>query len=186
MGHDWGASVTWATAYIAPERLLSIAAISVPHLDAYSQARNDPSSCQPAASAYIARFVAEGFEAELLRDGSAALRQLYQGLPQARIDSYADHFRDESALRGPLHWYRANLTADVAVPSIGKTRVPTLYIWSDGDVAVCRDSAERTGGFVDAPYEFETITSVNHWVPELAAERVSGLLLAHVRKYPSK
>jgi pimeloyl-ACP methyl ester carboxylesterase len=186
VGHDWGASVTWVTAYIAPERLLSIAPISVPHLDAFSQALNDPSSCQPAASGYIAGLVAEGSEARLLRDDGAELRALYQGLPASSVEAYLAHFRPEGALRGPLHWYRANLAPGAMAPSIGKTRVPTLYIWGDGDPTLCRDGAERTAAFVDAPYQFEILQGVGHWVPELAAERVNELLLTHLRKYAAK
>jgi pimeloyl-ACP methyl ester carboxylesterase len=186
VGHDWGASVTWVAAYIAPQRLLSIAPISVPHLDAFGLALNDPGSCQPAASGYIAGLVADGSEARLLRDDSAELRKLYEGLPQPRVDAYLDHFRTEGALRGPLNWYRANLAPGTASPAIGKTRVPTLYIWSDRDPALCRDGAERTAAFVDAPYQFEILQGVGHWVPELAAERVNALLLAHLRKYAAK
>lgn len=130
--------------------------------------------------------VAEGSEARLLRDDSAELRRLYEGLPASRVDGYLAHFRPESALRGPLNWYRANLAPGSVAPSIGKTRVPTLYIWGDGDTTLCRDGAERTAAFVDAPYQFEILQGIGHWVPELAAERVNELLLARLRKYAAK
>ena len=42
----------------APQRLLSFTAISSPHLDGFAKLRMDPSSCQAAASSYMAEFVA--------------------------------------------------------------------------------------------------------------------------------
>lgn len=183
VGHDWGASVTWVTAFFAPQRLLSITPISVPHLDAFTRTVSDPTSCQPAASAYIDTFVEEGSEAMLLRDDAAALRTMFRGLPAERTQQYLDHFHDESSLSGPLNWYRANLAPGVPRPSIGKTSVPTLYIWSERDEALCRDGAELTGEYVDAPYRFEILEGVNHWVPELAADQVNTLLLAHLRQF---
>ena len=55
-----------------------------------------------------------------------------------------------------------------------------MYIWSDGDPALCIDGALLTEEYVDGPYRFEIIEGVNHWVPELAAEKVSALLLEHL------
>jgi pimeloyl-ACP methyl ester carboxylesterase len=184
VGHDWGASVVWATAFVAPQRLLSIVPISVPHLDAFSRTRNDPTSCQPAASTYIDEFVTDGFEAKLLRDDSAELRRLYHGLPASRVAAYLAHFRDANALQGPLNWYRANLATKQS-PAIGKTSVPTMYIWSDLDESMCRDGAELTAEYVSAPYQFEILEGVNHWVPELAADDVNALLLEHLRSFAS-
>jgi pimeloyl-ACP methyl ester carboxylesterase len=54
-------------------------------------------------------------------------------------------------------------------------RVPTLRIWSDGDIAICRDTAELTQEFMAGPYRFEVIEGAAHWVPELASARVSEL-----------
>lgn len=184
VGHDWGASVAWATAFFAPERLLSIVPISVPHLDAYTRAASDPASCQPASSAYIASFLAEGSESALLRDDAAGLRRLYQGLSADRVDAYLAHFADEASLTGPLNWYRANLVSGQPRPSIGNTSTPTLYIWSDGDPSICRDSAELTAEYVTGPYRFEILAGVNHWVPELAPDDVNALLLEHLRAHP--
>jgi pimeloyl-ACP methyl ester carboxylesterase len=186
VGHDWGASVTWAAALFIPQRLLSIVPISVPHPDAFTQVRNDPASCQPAASRYIDDFLLEGAEAQLLSDGQARLRTMYEGLPAAHRAAYLDHFRDQEALRGPLNWYRATFGSSAPRPTLGKTTVPTLYVWSDGDTALCRDGAVITGQFVSAPYRFEIIEGVGHWVPELAAERLNTLLLEHLRQQAAK
>jgi hypothetical protein len=55
-----------------------------------------------------------------------------------------------------------------------------LFIWSDADIALCRDGAELTEEYIDGPYRFEVLTGVSHWVPELAAEQTNALLLDHL------
>jgi pimeloyl-ACP methyl ester carboxylesterase len=179
VGHDWGASVAWVAAFVAPERLLSLTPVSVPHPDAFTEVLNDPSSCQPAASSYIGTFIADGAEAQLLGQDRAGLRQLYEGLPEERVDFYLEFFTDEGALKGGLNWYRAILGPGAMRFPLGATQVPTMYIWGDRDPALCRDGAELTGSYVAAPYRFEVLEGVGHWVPELAADRVNTLLLEH-------
>jgi pimeloyl-ACP methyl ester carboxylesterase len=181
VGHDWGAYVAWYIAGLAPDRVLSLAAISVPHPDAFAQVLSDPMSCQLAASAYVFAFVAPDAEAYLLRDGSAALRELYDDLPQGKVDAYLALFDDEESLRGGLNWYRANPAIGMARTPLGKIGVPTLYLWSDADAALCRDGAEITGDYVTGPYRFEVLEGVSHWVPEVAASRVNTLLREHLR-----
>jgi pimeloyl-ACP methyl ester carboxylesterase len=53
VGHDWGALVAWQVATTAPDRLLTIRCISVPHPDALRKELSDPSSAQYAASAHV-------------------------------------------------------------------------------------------------------------------------------------
>jgi len=78
-------------------------------------------------------------------------------------------------------WYRANIEQRVFTsPPIGSIAVDTLFIWSDGDSAVCREPAEATADFVDGAYRFEVLEGVDHWLPEKAAGRVSALLLEHL------
>jgi len=55
-----------------------------------------------------------------------------------------------------------------------------MYVWGDGDTALCRDGAVLTEKFVSGPYRFEVLAGVNHWVPELAADRLNELLLEHL------
>ena len=58
-----------------------------------------------------------------------------------------------------------------------------MYTWSTGDTALCRDGAYLTGEYVGAPYRFEIIEDVSHWVPEQAADQVSALLLDHFASF---
>ena len=73
-----------------------------------------------------------------------------------------------------LNYYRA---MDGALASIGNTAVPTLYVWSTGDVALGRRGAEMTAQFVDGPYRFEVLEDLTHWIPDEAPEVLARLLL---------
>lgn len=185
IGHDWGAAVAWATAAKFPQRILSLVPISVPHPDAFRAELADKSSCQYEASSYFDLFVQPNFEDTLLAFNAAGLRKSYEGLPQERIDAYVATLGNKSALGSGLHWYRANIKDRQTVdPPTGSIRVPTAFIWSDNDKAICREGAEATKDYVQGDYVFHELKGVNHWVPELAADEVSKILLAHLKQYP--
>jgi pimeloyl-ACP methyl ester carboxylesterase len=81
-----------------------------------------------------------------------------------------------AALTGGLNWYRANR---FDTPE-GAITAPTLYVWSTGDVALGREAAEGTAAEVTGPYRFVVLDDVSHWIPEVAAEDLNGLLLEHL------
>lgn len=70
-------------------------------------------------------------------------------------------------------------------PRSGTARVPALYVWSDGDPSICRDTAESNGQYVEGDYKFEVIEGVNRWLRELGAARVNELLLEQLRAHPA-
>ena len=180
VGHDWGAVLGWALGSWRPDRLRTLTALSVPHPAAMVRAAI--TGGQALRSSYMAAFqLPFAPEALLLAGGAAPLRQLLRrsGLPAHLADPYVERMREPGALSGALSWYRA-LPLDVRDP-VGRTRVPTLHIWSSGDVALGRVATEGTARFVDAPYRLEVLEGLPHWLPELAAERVAELVVAHVR-----
>ena len=184
VGHDWGAAVAWATAIFAADRVDSLTAVSVPHPDAFKEVLSDTTSCQYQASFYFDLFVLPNSEDAFLANDAAQLRGFYSELPPEAVDEYVAALGTKEALGAALNWYRANIENRAPKgPMVGPVSVPTLFIWSDGDTALCRDGAELTADYVDGPYQFEIIEDVSHWVPELAPEEVSTLLVAHVDAY---
>ncbi len=181
VGHDWGAAVSWGVARVAPDRIISLTPVSIPHPDAFNEALRDPGSCQSSASGYFDTFILPDSEDILLANDAAFLRAIYTGLSDEAVSVYLEALGTKEALGAGLNWYRANITdRQFPGPAVGSIDVPVMFIWSDGDSAVCREPAERTGDFVSGPYRFEVIEGVSHWVPELAAERVNELLLEHL------
>ncbi|HKO94040.1 MAG TPA: alpha/beta hydrolase, partial [Polyangiaceae bacterium] len=160
-------------------------AISSPHLDGFARLRMDPSSCQAEASKYMAEFIASDAETKLLDADAAGLRRIYEALAASDREAYVSLFSDRALLGAGLNWYRANLAPDSMRAAIGPVRVPTLQIWSDGDIAICRDTAELTREFMAGPYRLEVIEGAAHWVPELASTRVNQLLREHFAQHPA-
>lgn len=173
VGHDWGGAVAWATAVIHPDRVRRLVSVSTPHPAALGLAIADDSSDQRLRSAYMEFFRAPGSEDAFLKDDGALLRAMFEGSGYPDCDRYVAHFvADPDALRHGLDWYRANAGIPTDVPPV---RVPTLFVWSDGDVALGPDAARTTGDFVDAEYRFEVLGGVSHWIPETAAGPLAAL-----------
>ena len=181
VGHDWGAIVAWVLAALAPERIITLTAVSIPHPDALAQEVADQGSCQWQVSAYFDFFISPASEAALLADDATLLRSLYGGLSEDAVAEYLRVLGTEDALSAALDWYRANIDGRQSTAGpVGSITVSTLFIWSDGDFAVCREGAEATAQFVAAPYRFEILEGVSHWVPELASDAVNRFLIEHL------
>ena len=187
VGHDWGAIVAWAVATAIPDRLITVNPISVPHLDAFARVLRDPTSCQPAASAYFDVFVQPDSEDAFLADNAARLRAIYAGIDDDAVEEFVRVLGTKDALRSALNWYRANISNRLPLaPPLGNVMVPTMFVWSDADTALCVDGAELTADYIDAPYRFEVIEGVSHWIPDLVPDALNTLLLDHLGAYSER
>ena len=181
VGHDWGAAVAWNVAGRYPERLRTLTAVSVPHPAAFLAVLLGGSADQTLRSSYIAFFRQQGApEKTLLARDAAGLRALYSasGLAEDATAEYVALLQQPGALTGALNWYRAASQEDLE--AMGPVTTPTLYVWSDRDVALGREAAEATAGHVEGPYRFEVLEGVSHWVPEEAPAELNRLLLEHL------
>jgi len=188
VGHDWGAMVAWVVAGRHPDRVRTLTAVSVPHPRAFAAAfgggEGDPDQRQ--RSSYIEVFRAEGGVAEralLGEDGSGGgLRTMFDasGLPSdtEEVRRFVDRMLEPGALTAALNWYRA--TEPNSLTDVGAITVPTLYVWSDEDIALGRLAAEATVEWVTGPYRFEVLSGVSHWIPETAPAELNRLLLEHL------
>jgi pimeloyl-ACP methyl ester carboxylesterase len=180
VGHDWGAAVSWAAAAAHPDRIRSLTAVSIPHLDAFAHAvRNDEDQQQ--RSSYMQVFRSHGAERTLLADDARKLRQIFEyKVPESHIDDYVQRLSEPGALTAALNWYRATRYGD----SIGPVSVPTMYVWSTEDVTVGSTAALATAEHVTGEYRFEMFEDVSHWIPEEAPETLSRLILEHLVAHP--
>lgn len=183
VGHDWGAAVAWQLAARHPERVRTLAPVSVPHPLAFVEAlRTDEDQRQRSAYMQLFQLVGEAEEL-LLGDDAAGLRGVFGGQPSVDADRYVSLMQEPGVLTKCLNWYRAQDLADIA--DVGPTTVPTLYVWSDQDLALGRWAAEATASHVSAPYRFEVLPGVSHWVPEEAPDQLSTWLLEHLAAHPA-
>ena len=179
VGHDWGASVAWQVAAHHPERVVSLTALSVPHLAAFGWAVAHDDG-QQRLSAYLSDFRRPGHDAVLLADDAAALREIFDGaVAPDDVDHYVTVMRD-GALDPALGWYRA-MRRDLA--DLPPVRVPTTFVWGEQDRATSEVAATRCARHVEADYRFVRLPGVSHWspdeVPEVVAAEVRRRVLGH-------
>lgn len=184
VGHDWGGMVGWWAAGQHPERVRSLTAVSTPHPAAFAAALATDAD-QGSRSAYLDLFRRPEEPERLLlgeEGDGAGLRRAFDGtgIDPEVIDDYVEVLVAPGALTAALNWYRA--TDLHRAPASARVAVPTLYVWSTEDIALGRRAAESTGEFVDGPYRFVVLEGVSHWIPDLAAGRLTDLLLEHLRR----
>jgi len=183
VGHDWGAAVAWQLAGRHPELVRTLTAVSVPHPLAFVEAlRTDED--QRAKSQYMLFFQQEGVAEDALLDNDAAgLRAVFAGSGSTvDIDRYVALMSEPGVLTKALNWYRNQNLDDIR--DLGPTTVPTLYVWSDDDLALGPVAAHDTAAHVTGPYRFEVLHGVSHWVPEQAHGELSTWVLEHLEAHP--
>jgi pimeloyl-ACP methyl ester carboxylesterase len=179
VGHDWGAVPTWGMGAWHPDRTASITVLSLPHPLAWFDACRR--SNQALKSWYVA-FVQLPLLPEFLARRTLAKTLRDTGLPEKHVEDYIWAMAEPGALTGAIHWYRG-IPFSVREP-IGRIRVPTSYLWGRHDFALNRFAAERTGSYVDGPYEFVDLDS-SHWLPETEPEAVAQAVIGRVHSAPS-
>lgn len=187
VGHDWGAAVAWYFAQQWPDRLLSLTALSVPHPAAFLKALR--TSRQALASWYMlfyqlpripewyvqhgrGKFSVPGF----LESRSAHAPQLAQ--------AEATAMAEPGALTAALNWYRAMFLSNPRETG-RKVTVPTMYVWSDGDIMLLEKGARLCGDYVVGEYRFEPLNGVSHWILDEQPDKLSDLLLDWFSAHPA-
>ena len=182
VGHDWGASLAWEIADRYPERLGSLTILSRPHPLSFTRALKLDGD-QARRSQHHSRFLDLGAGPDILADDVKWLRTRLSanGVPAAAIEAHLSVIGNAAAMEAALAWYRAR---GVRHAPVGPTKVPTLYIWGDADDTVGRMAAEGTGEFIAAPYRFEALPGIGHFVADQAPDQVNALLLEHLARHP--
>jgi pimeloyl-ACP methyl ester carboxylesterase len=182
-GHDWGGSIAWALAERCPDRIASLTVLSRPHQIAFNRALHMPDGEQARRSRHHVWFLEPGAADIVLKDDAKWLRERLaaNGVPAFAIDEHLSVLGNKDAMEAALAWYRAR--GAIRSP-LGPIRVPTLFIWGEADDTVGRVAAEGTVDFVAAPYRFEPLPGIGHFAAEQAPERVSELMLEHLRAHP--
>lgn len=177
VGHDWGAAVAWAAAAEMPERLATVSPISVPHPGAFI--KSFVNSRQGLASWYMFAFQLPRIPewSMLRRDGRLLAKSLRQaGQTPAAAERDARAMSEPGALTAAINWYRAIPLSNQRASS-QKISVPTLYVWSDSDIALLPKAAHDTARYVSGEYRFEILRGVSHWIPDEQPDKLADLLL---------
>lgn len=196
VGHDAGAGVAWTLAGYYAERIETVTIGSVPHPaafgGAYKASKQDGGDSQHERSGYMRQIVnGPRGEMEKMFANPDMTRMMFAGLPERAVNEYLEVLGTPEAMRGVLDWYRAGALRDLDVPrgmdpNFPKIDRPTLYIWSDNDMAIGPAGAYATEQYCTGPYTFVVFEGVDHWVQEREPERFSAELLEHLERHPRR
>lgn len=183
VGHDWGAAVAWYVAQAAPDRLHTLTALSVPHPAAFLKA---VATSRQALSSWYMLFFQLPWLPERLLLSKRAVAGFIQSKPAdtaALAQAEMSLMAEPGALTGALNWYRAmpwSKPRDV----VRKVTVPTMYLWSDDDIALKEKGARLCADFVVGDYRYEEFSGVSHWVVDERPDEVTDLLLDWFKGHP--
>ncbi len=182
VGHDWGAAVAWYVAQQFPDRLNTLTALSVPHPAAFIKAVG--TSRQLLASWYMVFFQLPWLPERLLlhprvQNGFLKTRTDLE-LGQAEMTA----LQQPGAMTAALNWYRAMLLSGPRETG-KKVTVPTMYIWSDDDVALREKGARLCADYVVGEYRFERLHG-SHWLLDEQPETIAELLLDWIGAHPGR
>ncbi|MFC4946049.1 alpha/beta fold hydrolase [Pseudonocardia sp. GCM10023141] len=187
VGHDWGAAVAWRLAARHPDRVRTLTAVSVPPAAAFVRALL--TTRQAFASWYMLALQLPVLPERLLAAGdrpfSPALVSMLLRTGQTREAAERDAagLADPQALAAAIGWYRGMLAESPTV-SDPPVEVPTLFVWSDGDSALTRQSTALVHKYVTGPFRYAELRGVSHWVPDQAPVELAELMLEHLAAHP--
>ncbi|HUL98798.1 MAG TPA: alpha/beta fold hydrolase [Mycobacterium sp.] len=185
VGHDLGAAVAWGAADTLRDRVATLTSFSVPHPAAFAKAL--VSSRQGLASWYMYFFQLPWLPERLLLAPHGAGTRLSHSLRAAGQTAQAAD-RDVRAMSAPgmltaaLNWYRA-IPLSNPRRAVGKISAPTMYVWSDNDVALTEKPARDTANYVTGEYRFEILHGA-HWIPDEQPDKAADLLLEWFDAHP--
>lgn len=172
-GHDWGAAVGWHLCAMRPHRVRRFAALSVGHPEAYRRAGAE----QKLKGWYLFLFVIPRLAEALL-----SARRYHALTVNAPTPEDAARWRRDLArpgrLTAGLNWYRANLTRAAMRSHLPALRVPTLGLYSTGDVALAEDQMTGSAAYLEAPWRYVRFEGIGHWLQIEAAAEVNRTLIA--------
>jgi pimeloyl-ACP methyl ester carboxylesterase len=178
IGHDFGAAVAWQLAMFHPDRVRTMAVLSVAH------PRAPITLHQAEMGWYQLFFQFEGIAEETIQANDWAWLRWFTrnhgDLDQAIVD-----LSRPGALTASLNWYRANLAPrrPGPVPDLPPVTAPTMGIWSTDDHHLDGERMKLSGDLVSGPWRHEVIPYASHWIPLDAPETVNELLLDWLSPY---
>ncbi|MDP3157536.1 MAG: alpha/beta hydrolase [Archangium sp.] len=181
VGHDWGAEAVYAAVGLAPERVITLTAIGIPH-----RAAVRPTPKLGWALRHFATLRLPGAEQRFARDDFAELEVLIRRwsptwkFTAAELAPIKACFRSAGTVHAALGYYRA---ASVFLPAFMKHRiaVPTLNFAGADDPGVSPSVYEATRTHYSGAFEVAVIPG-GHFCHREAPEPLITKLLSHVER----
>ena len=173
VGHDWGGSVSWNTAYRHPELIERLAILNLPHPNGLARELALPDSEQAKHSEYAQNFKKPGAAAAIKPEQIAHAASTPETYP-----AYVEAFK-RTDINAALAFYRMNYPSPPYTkgPELPPLKMRVLLIHGLGDTALLAPAVDGTWRWVDAPFEMVTIPGAGHFVQRDAADEVSHTLV---------
>jgi len=173
VGHDWGATLAWWLASLAPGSVDHLVVLSVGHPVTIRRTLQ-----QREKSWYMLLFQFPGVAERWLTEDNWANFRSWARHPDA--DEVIAELESAGTLTPGLNWYRANVPPRSWVdppPQLAPVQASTMGIWSTGDPALTEiqmtDSAQNVAG----PWRYERLDGPGHWMQLEAPDQVNRLLI---------
>jgi pimeloyl-ACP methyl ester carboxylesterase len=185
VAHDWGGVLAW---YVAMRQLRPLDRLVVMNLPHPACMERELRHWRQIRRSWYALFFRLPWLPEmLLRAGNyRAIGEAFRGsaidksrFPREVIDVYRANAARPGALTAMLNYYRALLRFGHKQRQYGYPVIetPTLMLWGEEDVALCKETTYGTDRFV-SDLTLHYLPNVSHWVQQEAPETVNELLEA--------
>jgi pimeloyl-ACP methyl ester carboxylesterase len=174
VGHDWGASVAWATALTAADRVDHLVALSVGHPAAFGAA----GLAQHEKSWYMLLFQFPGIAEQWLADNDWANLRAWARHPDT--DAVIAELETNGSLTPGLNYYRANVPPESFLRSrraLPPAQAPTMGVWSSGDLFLLETQMAGSESHVAGPWRYERLEGPGHWMQLEAPAALNELLV---------
>lgn len=191
IGHDWGASVAYATAMRAPDKIDRLIVINGVHPVPFQNALAK-GGAQSIASKYIEWLRAENSEKALVREDFGAMFSLFSAkmdmgwMTPKLADDYKAVWGGVEGVRAMVNWYRASaiLVAKEGMPIPAadlpqwrledlRIKMPHLLIWGLKDTALLPECHEGLEDLCTDLTRVE-IEAGDHWVIHQNPKRIAN------------
>ena len=187
VGHDWGAHIGWTMAAMHPTLVRRLVVVSDPHPLRWLPALA-ADSAQRRASRHVARFQLPWHpERWLVNDDAVHVATLLRrwGGPHHAFGDDERRYRDAMLILGVPHCAMEYFRWAVrSVPRSDGRRfrralrppldTPTLQLHGALDPCVLPATAQGSGKYVAAPYEWRLLDGIGHFPPEESPDLVTG------------
>jgi pimeloyl-ACP methyl ester carboxylesterase len=174
VGHDWGAAIGWTLAALAPDRVRSLAALSVGHPAAFASS----GLAQREKSWYMLLFQFAGVAEQWLSADEFANFRAWSGHPDA--PAVIARLGAPGALTAALGIYRDSLPPSALVtrrPALPPITAPVLGVWSSEDRFLLEEPMIASGSYVAGPWRYARVDDAGHWLQLDRPDAVNQLLL---------
>lgn len=197
VGHDWGAVVGYQVAALAPERLLSLTTLAVPHLRRVVRGLVG-TPVQLKNSWYIALFQVRGIAERLLKARDFALvERLWRDwspgweIPEEQLRLVKRTLRQPGVITAALAYYRAaadpisRAAAETRRLAFARVTVPTLAMTGADDGCIDTRLFDRMMRPEEWPGGLEVVRvrGAGHFLHQERPDEVNARLLAWLRRH---